>query len=126
MGSTLSLRTPVKPDFSTTCGQFHQCFTRVFHTKVVFRQLFSSFKPKTQLCNLCAKILYEKCARKMLMKLTPLINCHYFWVPNGGRCSQICFSKIFLHINESLVFGSEKNILSNGHPHGHVVGGFQY
>jgi len=46
-------------------------YARVFRTKAIFWQLFSSFKPKTQLCNFGAKILYEKRARKMLMKLTP-------------------------------------------------------
>jgi hypothetical protein len=45
-------------------------YLRIFRTKVVFWQLFSSFKPKTQLCNFGAKILYEKRVHKMLMKLT--------------------------------------------------------
>jgi len=36
-----------------------------------FWQLFSSFKPKTQLCNFVYKISYEKRACKTLMKLTP-------------------------------------------------------
>jgi len=42
-----------------------------FSDKSFFRQLISSFKPKTQLCNFGAKISYEKRPRKRLMKLTP-------------------------------------------------------
>jgi len=42
-----------------------------FVRKSFFSSFFLSFKPKTQLCNFGAKILYKKCAHKTLMKLTP-------------------------------------------------------
>jgi hypothetical protein len=49
--------------------QFHQRFSRAFFVRMSFRQLFSSY------VWLGAKILYKKCARLMLMKLT--IGCKY-------------------------------------------------
>jgi hypothetical protein len=44
-----------------------------FLYKSLFWQIFSSFKPTTQLCNFGAKISYKKCARITLMKLTAAI-----------------------------------------------------
>jgi hypothetical protein len=54
-----------------TNGQFHQHFTLAFFELKSFWQLFSGFKPKHSFVIFGAKILYEKCMRKMLMKLTP-------------------------------------------------------
>ncbi len=50
-----------------TCRQFHQHFTQNFSYK-------SSFKAKLQAENSCSKDLRKKCARKMLMKLTAVVN----------------------------------------------------
>jgi len=45
--------------------QFYQHFTSAFAKK---------FKPKTQLCNFWRQNIGARCARKMLMKLTPGAN----------------------------------------------------
>ncbi len=50
-------------------GQFHRHFTKAFFVQKRIEKLFSSYKPKTQLCNI-NKILHEKRSQKTLMKLT--------------------------------------------------------
>jgi hypothetical protein len=52
-----------------TSHQFHQCFTNMFFVRKSFWQLFSSYVFGFVIFG--AKILYEKGARKVLMKLTP-------------------------------------------------------
>jgi len=49
-------------------GQFHQHFTEHF-LPIFWCQKISN--PKHSIINFGAKILYEKCSHKMLMKLTP-------------------------------------------------------
>jgi hypothetical protein len=50
--------------FNPNCGQFHQKFLSAFAPKKVQTKNVSTKK-------LCAKLWYEKAARKMLVKLTP-------------------------------------------------------
>jgi len=70
-------------------------YARIFCTKVVFCQLFSSFKPKTQLRNFDAKILYKKCPRKTLMKLTPgVIFTNISWAPLVLEILNACLAQL--------------------------------
>jgi hypothetical protein len=54
--------------------------------------LVDSFKPKTQLCNFGAKILYEKRSRKKLRKLT-----------HGGLGSKIGQKSVTYYLNSPIM-----------------------
>jgi hypothetical protein len=49
-------------------------YARIFCTKILFCQNVTREKLRKAL-------LYKKCVRKMLMKLTPVEHCITFWVP---------------------------------------------
>jgi len=51
------------------CGQFHQHFTHTFFVRKYFAQLFFYLHVTRE--KLPKRLSYEKCACKMLMKLTP-------------------------------------------------------
>jgi len=74
------------------------------------KSLCQNFKPKSQLCNFCAKILYKKCTHKTLMKFTKGVNfTNIFWAYYILFCTKV-LREAFLYVSVFVWYFAERII----------------